>query len=66
MSKPNRTSSNSNRNPYQKLSFWNENRFWNTGLYSQASKDYFNEWLSNWNKSERSLVNRQDNINLKQ
>lgn len=37
-------SSNADRHPYLKADFWNNpsNHFWNTALYSQASKDYFN------------------------
>lgn len=62
--KANRTSSNADRQPYQRLSFWIEerNQFWNTNLYSQKSKDYFNKWLSDWMKREKSLVNITQNI----
>lgn len=62
--KANRTSSNSGRHPYQKLSFWSlaQNQFWQTPMYSQESKDYFNNWLANWGKTEKNLVNIEQNI----
>jgi hypothetical protein len=42
-----RSSSGDNRHPYLKRDFWLNptNQFWNTGLYSQKSKDYFMESL---------------------
>ena len=45
------------KHPYQRIKFWlkDENQFWNNGLHSQKSKDYFNKWLSDWLRQEKSV-----------
>lgn len=58
MPKKQRSSTNSEKNPYERLGFWENpsNQFWETGLYSEASKDYFRNWLSEWRSKERLYV----------
>lgn len=55
---------NGDKHNYQKLSFWSkpENQFWQSPMYSEASKDYFNKWLSNMSRQEKCLANHQSNI----
>lgn len=65
-----RTSSSASRQqPYQRLKWWNENKFWQRGimsieeakvtfgnpLYSEKSKDYFEELLENRVKNSKNL-----------
>lgn len=51
------TSSNNERDPYLKLSFWLDpsNQFWNKYNYSEASRDYYRKWLNDWAKREKYL-----------
>jgi hypothetical protein len=50
-----RTSTNSDRNPYERTSFWinSSNHFWETDMYSDKSKEYFRDWLSEMIERER-------------
>lgn len=65
-----RTSSSASRQqPYQRLKWWNENKFWERGimsiegtkvtfgnpLYSEKSKDYFEQLLANRVKNSKNL-----------
>lgn len=36
------------RHPYLKIEFWmnTANHFWNTGMYSEKSKEYFNDSIA--------------------
>lgn len=59
MTKRKKTSSKDHTHPYLKLSFWikPENQFWNNAGYSQASKEYFNDWIQRLMKAEKYLPN---------
>jgi len=56
MAKKHRTSTNSDRHPYLRVKFWRENPFWNTGMYSPKSKDYFNDLVESWSERERNYI----------
>lgn len=50
------TSSNSDKDPYRKgYVFWSTNQFWNTGMYSEKSREYFNDSLNRMQQNERVL-----------
>lgn len=54
-----KSSSNSDKHPYLKLAFWNGNTFWHDPKrrFSEAAKDYYDDWLQNLNQRERKLSN---------
>lgn len=58
MAKKQRSSTNSEKSPYLRLGFWENpsNQFWETAMYSEKSKDYFRNWLSDWRSKERLYV----------
>ena len=37
-----------NKHPYMKAAFWqnSNNHFWNSGLYSDETKEYYNNWVT--------------------
>jgi hypothetical protein len=53
MGKQLQKTSSGNGHPYRKLSFWRENPFWETGMYSEASKQYFRDWVTSMIKDEK-------------
>jgi len=60
------TSSNSDKDPYLKLTFWLNpaNQFWNnSGLYSEKTRAYYTEWLARWIRAEKYLPNVDSNLN---
>lgn len=43
-----------NHNKYLRgFSFWDKNRFWDSPLYSNKSKSYFNRWLEDMRSNEK-------------
>lgn len=53
-----RSSTNAERHPYMKLSFWENpsNQFWLSDTHSDKSKDHFNDWINEWRSKERVLT----------
>lgn len=43
--------------PYLRAEFWNNplNQFWNTDMYSDESKEYFNKWLNKMNEANLKI-----------
>lgn len=56
-----KSSSGDSRCRYLRTSFWfqPENKFWDSPMYSQASKDFFESRLSEWARREKYLPNLQ-------
>jgi len=51
-----RSSANAEQHPYLKLSFWEKNAFWRTGMYSKKEQARLDAWLEKMRVSERSLT----------
>lgn len=53
-----KSSSRSEAASYTVVSFWLDptNQFWEKGYYSESAKDYYRNWLRNWQKKERALA----------
>ena len=50
-------SSSGSGHPYLKgYRFWKENRFWDTPMYSQRAKEYYEVWLNDLRKNENQLT----------
>lgn len=55
------------KHPYLKGSkFWENNRFWNTSLYTERAKEYFEKNLDDMRKNERQLTRLGEGKKLKQ
>lgn len=52
-----KSSTNSEKHPYLRFTFWKNNKFWNRPDVPQHVKDYYNEWLESWEEKEKSLTN---------
>lgn len=53
-----KSSSNSDKHPYLKVSFWENpsNQFWESDLYSNKSKNEYRQWLRDQRGDERALT----------
>jgi len=51
-----KSSSGEGKHPYLKLSFWIDNQFWQSPLYGEKSKRYYNRWLKKWINEGTSLT----------
>ncbi len=51
-----KSSTKAEKHPYMKLSFWENNMFWNRPSVPQHVKDYYDNWLEDWKDNERSLT----------
>lgn len=57
MARKHRTSTNSDRHPYMRLSTWQNNQFWETAMYTEKAKEYFRNWLAEMREREIRYVN---------
>lgn len=53
-----KSSSNSDKHPYLKVSFWENayNQFWESDLYSEKTKEEYRQWLRDQRSDERALT----------
>ena len=52
-----KSSSGNVRCKYLLTSFWIQNAFWETDLYSEKTKDHYRKWLAKLAKDEKYLPN---------
>lgn len=54
----NKGSAECEKHPYMRVAFWQkpENHFWESGFYSDKTKDKYREWLSILIKSQKNVA----------
>lgn len=63
MAKNIRSSSGDGRHPYMKgFRFWSQNQFWNTGMYSEKAKEYYQKSLERMLSKDRVLARLDETI----